>query len=51
LANKRSKLGDGLAAGALISTGTATGMLLAKAGDHMVARYGESLTVDLTFDA
>lgn len=40
LANVLSASGEGLAAGALVSTGTATGMLLAKAGEHMVASYG-----------
>jgi 2-keto-4-pentenoate hydratase len=51
LANKRSTIGDGLAAGELVSTGTATGMLLAQRGDRMIARYGESITVELAFDA
>ncbi len=51
LANRRSALGDGLAAGTLVSTGTATGMLLAEPGDRMMARYGESLAVELIFEA
>ncbi|MGD9806770.1 MAG: 2-keto-4-pentenoate hydratase [Hyphomicrobiaceae bacterium] len=50
LANARSALGDGLAAGALISTGTATGMLLAEAGDRMIARFGGVAAVELMFD-
>ncbi|MBS0242605.1 MAG: fumarylacetoacetate hydrolase family protein [Proteobacteria bacterium] len=50
LANARSAVGDGLAAGALVSTGTATGMLLAKAGDRMVARFGGEASVELVFD-
>ncbi len=49
LANERSKWGDGLAAGALVSTGTATGMLLAEAGDVMEARYGRDIAIALTF--
>lgn len=50
LANERARHGDGLAAGALVSTGTATGMLLAKAGDRMVARFGATIAIDLAFD-
>ncbi|MGE0766726.1 MAG: 2-keto-4-pentenoate hydratase [Hyphomicrobiaceae bacterium] len=50
LANARSALGKGLAAGALVSTGTATGMLLANAGDRMMARFGETAAVELAFD-
>jgi 2-keto-4-pentenoate hydratase len=50
LANARSALGDGLVAGALVSTGTATGMLLAEAGDRMVARFGSEPAVELMFD-
>lgn len=49
LANARSRLGDGLAAGALVSTGTATGMLLAKRGDRMLARFGDAAVVEVTF--
>lgn len=49
LANARSKWGDGLAAGALVSTGTTTGMLLAKPGDHMIARFDGKLAVELMF--
>jgi len=50
LANQRSAWGDGLAAGALVSTGTATGMLLAKAGQRMRATFGDAFTVDVSFD-
>jgi 2-keto-4-pentenoate hydratase len=49
LCNERSAWGDGLAAGALVSTGTATGMLLAQAGDEMVARFGEDHLVRVRF--
>lgn len=49
LANARSQWGDGLAAGQLVSTGTATGMLLARAGDVMRADFGGVAHVDLTF--
>lgn len=51
LANARSAWGDGLAAGALVSTGTTTGMLLAKAGDRMIARFDGSAAVELSFTA
>ncbi len=51
LANARSAWGDGLAAGALVSTGTATGMLLAKPGDRMIARFDGQPAVELAFDA
>ncbi len=51
LANARSAWGDGLAAGALVSTGTATGMLLAKPGDHMVAHFDGRPAVEIIFDA
>lgn len=50
LANARSALGDGLAAGVLVSTGTATGMLLANAGERMIARFGGEAAVELAFD-
>ena len=50
LANARSAWGDGLAAGALVSTGTATGMLLARAGDRMLARFGGEAAVELSFE-
>ena len=51
LANARSAWGDGLERGALISTGTATGMLLAKPGDTMRAAFGSDANVEMTFDA
>ncbi len=50
LANQRLAGGDGLTAGALISTGTATGMLLAKRGDRMQACFGELAVIELQFD-
>jgi len=48
LANERARLGDGLAAGALVSTGTATGMLLAQAGTRMTARFGGDVALEIT---
>ncbi len=50
LANQRSRWGDGLKAGEMISTGTATGMLLAKRGQTMRAEFGGRWTADVTFD-
>lgn len=49
LAEMRSKAGDGLAAGSLVSTGTTTGMLLARPGDVMRASFGETGVVDVAF--
>jgi 2-keto-4-pentenoate hydratase len=49
LANARAAQGDGLAAGALVSTGTTTGMLLAKPGDVMEARFGGECCVEVRF--
>ncbi len=50
LANERRLWGDGLRAGALISSGTATGMLLAKPGDHMQADFGGRWRVEVAFE-
>lgn len=49
LANARSVWGDGLEAGELISTGTATGMLLAKPGDRAVALFDGVPAVEIHF--
>ena len=49
LANERSRWGDGLAAGELISSGTTPGMLLAKKGDTMLASFGGSGRVEVAF--
>lgn len=49
LANERRQWGDGLRAGALISSGTATGMLLARPGDHMHADFGGRWRVEVVF--
>ena len=51
LVNARRVWGDGLAEGALVSTGTATGMLLARPGERMTARFGDDTTVEIAFDA
>ena len=50
LANARSSWGDGLSGGDLVSTGTATGMLLAKPGDRMVASFDGTAAVEIAFD-
>jgi 2-keto-4-pentenoate hydratase len=50
LANARSAFGDGLQAGELVSTGTATGMLLAKAGDRAVAYFDRNSAVEIVFE-
>lgn len=50
LANSRAAWGDGLAAGELVSTGTATGMLLARPGDRMVATFDGTQAVVIAFD-
>lgn len=51
LANARSAWGDGLAAGTLVSTGTATGMLVARPGDRAVALFDGRPAVEIAFDA
>lgn len=50
LANERSAWGDGLEAGCLVSTGTTTGMLLAKPGDTMTAHFDGQATVEIAFE-
>lgn len=50
LANARSAAGDGLTSGALVSTGTATGMLLAKRGEVMRAVFDGRHGVEVAFD-
>lgn len=49
LANQQSKLGVGLAAGAVISTGTCTGLDAVKPGDHVVADFGGLGSIAITF--
>lgn len=51
LANERRIWGDGLRAGELISSGTASGMLLARAGDRMRADFGGRWGVEVAFEA
>ncbi|MDX2156097.1 MAG: fumarylacetoacetate hydrolase family protein [Hyphomicrobiaceae bacterium] len=47
LANQQSRLGRGLAAGAIVSTGTCTGLDAVCAGDHVVADFGSLGPVEI----
>ncbi len=49
LANELSRTGIGLRAGEVISTGTCTGMILARPGDDMVADFGAFGQVSVRF--
>ncbi|MBR1233502.1 2-keto-4-pentenoate hydratase [Bradyrhizobium sp. AUGA SZCCT0182] len=51
LANELSRTGIGLKAGAMVSTGTLTGMALARPGDEHVADYGPLGEVRIKFSA
>lgn len=46
----RRRRGEGLRAGQMISTGSCTGMLPVRAGQHVRARFGESALVEIAFD-
>jgi 2-keto-4-pentenoate hydratase len=50
LANHRSRLGDGLRAGDIVSTGSLTGIQWTKPGDEAVADYGVLGTVRVHLD-
>lgn len=50
LANELSRTGIGLRAGEVVSTGTCTGMILARPGDRMVADFGAFGRVSVDFD-
>jgi 2-keto-4-pentenoate hydratase len=50
LTEARRRRGDGLLAGAVISTGSCTGMLPIRAGQKVRARFGESALVEVAFD-
>ncbi len=49
LANRLSEQGRGLAAGAIVSTGTCTGLDPVAPGDHVQANFGSLGTVDILF--
>jgi 2-keto-4-pentenoate hydratase len=51
LANELSRTGVGLKAGQIVSTGTLTGMVLAKPHEHYVVDYGPFGTVEVRFGA
>ena len=50
LAEQRRQWGDGLRAGETISTGSMTGMLPIRAGQHVRARFGDVATIEITID-
>lgn len=50
-ANHLSSLGDGIAAGEVVSTGTLTGVTAVKPGDRMLADFGELGRVEARFVA
>lgn len=49
LAEERRRFGDGLKAGETISTGSMTGMLPVRPGQHVLARFGASAKVEISF--
>jgi 2-oxo-hept-3-ene-1,7-dioate hydratase len=49
LANELSRTGVGMKAGELVSTGTLTGMLVARAGEEHVADFGRFGSIRVTF--
>lgn len=51
LAEQRRQWGDGLRAGETISTGSMTGMLPIRGGQHVMARFGDVATIEITIDA
>jgi len=50
LAEERRRNGFGLAAGEMISTGSCTGMLPARAGQNVRVTFGSDAIVDITFE-
>ena len=50
LAEERRRIGDGLRAGELVSTGSMTGMLPIRPRQRVVAHFGASATVEIDFD-
>jgi 2-keto-4-pentenoate hydratase len=51
LAEQQRQLGRGLLAGEMISTGSCTGMLPVRAGQHIEARFGSASPVNIRFDS
>ena len=50
LAEERRRAGDGLKAGTTVSTGSMTGMLPIRAGQHVRARFGAKASVEIFFN-
>ena len=50
LAEQRRRFGDGLKAGEVVSTGSMTGMLPIRHGQHVLAHFGDGATVEVSFD-
>lgn len=50
LAEQRRQWGDGLRAGETISTGSMTGMLPIRGGQHVLARFGDVATIEITIE-
>ncbi len=50
LTEERRRFGDGLKAGESVSTGSMTGMLPIRPGQHVLARFGKSETVEISFE-
>lgn len=51
LAEQRRQWGDGLRAGETISTGSMTGMLPIRGGQHVLARFGDVATIEIMIDS
>lgn len=51
LAEERRRFGDGLKAGETVSTGSMTGMLPVRSGQHVLARFGATARVEIFFAA
>lgn len=49
LAEARRRLGDGLRAGEMVSTGSTTGMRPVQSGQRVLARFGDTATVEIDF--
>lgn len=50
LADERRRLGDGLRAGEMISTGSTTGMVPVRSARHARVRFGKDAMVEITFE-
>jgi 2-keto-4-pentenoate hydratase len=51
LANQQSRLGRGLDAGAIVTTGTCTGLDPVRVGDRAIADFGQLGSVQIMFTA